>query len=80
MKTFHKKNKKKSRSIPQLQYALIDPKNITLVYLKKRLVEKLVKEPRMVSDDKLIGCFVKIKADRNDRFDQNIFKLLQVTG
>lgn len=73
-------NKERRCITPQLQYALIDPKNITLVYLKKRLVEKLVKEPRTVSDEKLIGSFVKIKADRNDRFDNNIFKLLQVTG
>ncbi|KAL8156113.1 hypothetical protein AgCh_001271 [Apium graveolens] len=70
----------KARRIPPLQYASIEPENMTLVYLKRGLVRKLLKGPRTLFDDKLIGSFVKIKAARNDRFDQNIFKLLQVTG
>ncbi|XP_074363162.1 uncharacterized protein LOC141703592 [Apium graveolens] len=70
----------KARRIPPLQYASIEPENMTLVYLKRGLVRKLLKGPRTLFDDKLIGSFVKIRAARNDRFDQNIFKLLQVTG
>lgn len=78
--TLPKKMKKKTGSIPRIQYALIDPDNITLVYLKRGLVRKLLMGPTTLFDDKLIGSFIKIKADRGDRFDENIFKLLQVTG
>ncbi|KAK1402421.1 hypothetical protein POM88_002026 [Heracleum sosnowskyi] len=78
--TFPKKFKKKTGSIPRIQYALIDPNNMTLVYLRMGLVKKILNGPRTLFDDKVIGSFVKVKAARNDRFAQNIFKLLQVTG
>lgn len=77
--TFPMKNKKR-RSISLFQYALIEPENMTLVYLKRGLVKKLVKGTRTLFDNKVIGSFVKILASQDDRFDQNVFKLLQVTG
>lgn len=78
--TCPKEKKYTECSIPLLQYASIDPKNMRLVYLKRSLIENLVEEPRRLFDRKVIGSFVKFRSDPKDRLLKNTHKLVQVTG
>ncbi|KAL8159158.1 hypothetical protein V2J09_000695 [Rumex salicifolius] len=55
-------------------YASVVPANIKLVYLKKSLIEELLKKPESF-DNKVIGSFVKVKSDVRKFY----YELLQVT-
>ncbi|KAL4580808.1 hypothetical protein LXL04_017012 [Taraxacum kok-saghyz] len=61
------------------RFALIVPENIRLVYLRRSLVQKFVKESESF-ESKVVGSFVRVKEDVNAFFLRNSYRLLQVTG
>lgn len=71
--------KNKVPEIPMSSFAAVIPENIRLVYLKRTLVQALVKIPESFQD-KLLGSFVRIKTDRHDFTQKHSHHLQQVIG
>ncbi|CAA0833382.1 Uncharacterized protein SHERM_28645 [Striga hermonthica] len=64
---------------PRSCFAAVVRENIKLVYLKRSLIEKLLKEPESF-EFKMVGSFVRMKSDPNDIYQKNPFQLQQVAG
>ncbi|KAF5190414.1 Zinc finger ccch domain-containing protein [Thalictrum thalictroides] len=58
-------------------YAAIDIHNIGLIYLKRNLMEDFLEDIDMF-DDKVVGCFVRIRIDSSQ--NQEMHKLVEVVG
>ncbi|CAH9118263.1 unnamed protein product [Cuscuta europaea] len=70
---------KKIQEAPKSSFAALTSENIKLVYLKRSLVQALLKTQENF-DNKVVGSFVRIKSDPYDFFQKNSHQLQQVTG
>ncbi|XP_076886899.1 zinc finger CCCH domain-containing protein 44-like [Bidens hawaiensis] len=70
--------KEDSIDVSHYQFAAIVVQNIKLVYLKKSLVLKLMKEFESF-ESKVVGSFVRVKEDANG-FSKGGYQLMQITG
>ncbi|XP_004291675.1 PREDICTED: uncharacterized protein At5g08430-like isoform 2 [Fragaria vesca subsp. vesca] len=60
-------------------FASIVTENLKLVYIKRTLLEKLLKEPDH-SESKILGSFVRVKNDSLDYLQRSTHQLSQVKG
>ncbi|KAI8552539.1 hypothetical protein RHMOL_Rhmol06G0274800 [Rhododendron molle] len=64
---------------PQSCFASLTSENIKLVYLRRSLVQELLKQPGNF-EGKLLGSFVKVKSEFIDFTQRSSHQILQVTG
>ena len=59
-------------------YAAIDIHNISLIYLRRNLMEDLLEDPEKLHD-KVVGAFVRIRISGSGQ-KQDVYRLVQVVG
>ncbi|KAI5409877.1 hypothetical protein KIW84_055362 [Lathyrus oleraceus] len=64
---------------PRSCFVAINPINIKFVYLKRSLVEELLKDLETF-ETKVVRSFIRIKCDPNDYLQENSHQLLRITG
>ncbi|PRQ20198.1 putative chromatin regulator PHD family [Rosa chinensis] len=69
----------KAPSIHKSCFASIIAENMKFVYIRRSLLEELLKEPDH-SESKILGCFVRVKNDPQDYLQRNSHQLSQVKG
>ena len=81
-KTYHPKGLIVEMPTPQSCFAAVIPQNIKLVYLRRSLIEEILKQDNggVASELKILGSFVRIKSDPNDCLQKHSHHVLQVTG
>ncbi|KAF7124830.1 hypothetical protein RHSIM_Rhsim12G0008900 [Rhododendron simsii] len=78
--SMHKKPEKKEVfDAPMSYHAAIIPENIKLLYLRRSLVQELLKQPETF-ECKVIGSFVRVKPESSDDSQSCSHLLVQVTG
>ncbi|KAL2497665.1 Zinc finger CCCH domain-containing protein 44 [Abeliophyllum distichum] len=73
------KDLKQERSRPKNldEYAAIDFHNISLIYLRRNIMETLIKDEKF--HDMVVGSFVRIRISSNDQ-KEDFYRLVQVVG
>lgn len=71
--------KNKVPEIPKSCFAAVIPENIRLVYLKRTLIQDLIKVPESL-EEKLLGSFVRVKSDPHDFRQKFSHQLQQIIG
>lgn len=70
--------KKKEVETNRSCFAAVIPHNLKFVYLKRSFVLELLNDPQF--EEKVVGCYVRVKADPNDYLQKNSHCLLQIKG
>ncbi|XP_011087639.1 uncharacterized protein At5g08430 [Sesamum indicum] len=73
------KKQELENNVPKSCFASVVVENVKLVYLKRSLLHELLKEPESF-EEKVIGCFVRVKSDPYDYLSRNSYQLMQVKG
>ncbi|XP_022775388.1 zinc finger CCCH domain-containing protein 44-like isoform X3 [Durio zibethinus] len=60
------------------EFAVVDVHNMNLIYLKRKLLENLIDDADKFND-KVVGCFVRIRIPGSDQ-KQDMYRLVQVVG
>ncbi|KAL6545693.1 hypothetical protein OROGR_009567 [Orobanche gracilis] len=76
-KKFHKENVEKAAL--QSRFAAIVVENVKLVYVKRSVLKEMLKQPKSF-EEKVTGCFVRVKSDPNDYRSRKSHQLMQVEG
>ncbi|GAB4855754.1 hypothetical protein Ancab_024398 [Ancistrocladus abbreviatus] len=71
--------RKREVEVPKFCFAAINSENMKLVYLKRSLLQDLLKDPENF-ERKVVGSYVRLKSDPYDYFQRNSHQLQVVTG
>ncbi|CAA0824771.1 Unknown protein [Striga hermonthica] len=73
------REKKEEINVPQSRFASIGVENIKLVYVRRGVLKEMLKEPESF-EEKVTGCFVRVKSDPYDYRSRLSHQLIQVKG
>ncbi|XP_042011094.1 uncharacterized protein At5g08430-like isoform X2 [Salvia splendens] len=65
--------------VPLSCFASIVVENVKLVYLRRSLLLELLKQPTLF-EEKVVGCFIRVKSDPYHKHSRNSYQLMQVRG
>ncbi|CAA0840040.1 Unknown protein [Striga hermonthica] len=73
------REKTKEIEMPLSRFACIGVENIKLVYLRRGVLKEMLKEPESF-EEKVTGCFVRVKSEPYDYRSRKSHQLIQVKG